>query len=144
MPVAHILHPIWCLLLLGACAGGAGGPGKDKDTDEGCEASTFYADADGDGYGDGVVDLVVGAPAGEAGADGGGAAYVFAGIEDGSLTAEDALATVVGGSEQGEAGLSVAMTDLDGDGLSDLVLGGSNASGLDGAGVVWVFYGGSY
>jgi hypothetical protein len=74
--------------------------------------------------GDGLADLVVGAPGdGEAAAEG-GAVYVLLGPVEGKLAASDAAFVLRGGVEAGRAGASIALPgDVDGDGGADLVVG---------------------
>jgi hypothetical protein len=93
--------------------------------------------ASGDVDGDGLADLLVGAPF----YTGSGRAYLFL---DGPLSERSAaLADVVldaEASSQGEFGSTVALIDVDGDGLEDMVVTapGINSTGVD-LGRVYVF-----
>ncbi len=121
--------------------------------------ATFYAAHDsanlghgaavGDINGDGVGDVIVGAPKDD-GRDifAGGAAYVYFG-GDGLPRGTVALADVkpditLFGTQEGRLGVAVATGDLDGDGIDDFVVSapqeGAQFSRLR-AGVLYIFYG---
>ncbi|PSP54526.1 hypothetical protein BRC82_10115 [Halobacteriales archaeon QS_1_67_19] len=97
----------------------------------------------GDVNGDGVSDVVIGAPGSDDGATNAGAVYVFYGPieEDISLAQADAVFT--GETAGDRAGVSIAAGDLDGDGYSDVVVGAprNGDAGRD-AGAVYVIRGG--
>ena len=99
-----------------------------------------HAVAAGDVNGDGVSDLVVGAPAN----DSSGAVYLFFGpVESNTRNASSADATFVGETTGDHAGFAVAAGDVNGDGVSDLVVGAPhNDDGGDRAGATYVVYGG--
>lgn len=97
----------------------------------------------GDVDGDGRADLLVGAPGvpSPAGPDS-GAAYLYPGPISGSLTAAAAGAVMRATRANDRAGASVAGGDLDGDGFSDVVMGGWGADdGPPDSGSAWVFHG---
>jgi hypothetical protein len=95
------------------------------------------ADFDGDGN----ADLLVSAPLDDAGGVGAGAAYL---LTTAGLGPADAMATYTVRGADADLGIaaSVSLSDLDGDGVGDLVLGApaSDLGGTD-AGAVFVFYG---
>ena len=89
----------------------------------------------GDADGDGLDDLGVGAPGRDSGATDGGALYV---VRSSALPGGDARAstqvTVLGDSASASAGASlIGLGDLNGDGLSDILLGGPLAASGEGA-----------
>lgn len=103
----------------------------------------------GDENGDGIDDLIVGAPGAlVAGRQGAGRAFVLAGRLDagptlgGSLTLDRSLDEVPGEPTAREGfGSSVALSDLDGDNLAEIVIGIAEAEvdGTRGAGQLMIF-----
>jgi hypothetical protein len=94
-----------------------------------------------DANGDGVSDLFIGASGDSGSAVSGGAAFLFMGPVDGSLSESDASAVFHGTREQGRLGFSFNGTgDFDGDGRGDLVVGGQ-AYAADGADRIYLHYG---
>src|SRR6185295_1610195 len=84
--------------------------------------------AAGDVSGDGVADVVVGAP--QQGTAGGssGAAYVFrGGASLASASASSAQVQITGAASGDKLGTSVGVADFDGDGTEDLFLGAPEA-----------------
>jgi len=95
----------------------------------------------GDMDGDSLAELMVGAPYDDGGANYSGAVFVFGGAAlQGTLTSADAVATWQGDSTYDYLGETMGMAgaDLDGDGLSDLMLGVTGANEYMGA--VYVAY----
>ncbi len=92
--------------------------------------------ATGDANGDGVPDLLVGAPFNELAGEEAGAVYLFLGPHQGIASASDAD-LVLRGRPLYQLGQSVALVDLDGDGLDEIVAGGPGAN-LDSGGVAVV------
>lgn len=107
--------------------------------------------AAGDINGDGVADLVVGAPTGDGpdnARDGAGEVYVLFGgprLSGEINLAEEAGFVVYGASQGDNLGLSVAAADLNGDGVDDLIVGAPGVTaGADlrtDQGRVYVFFG---
>ncbi len=103
----------------------------------------YYVDGIGDADGDGLDDVLVGAPRHDGGGPDAGAAFLFYGPLDGTRTAEDADLLLQGQAEGDYAGYSAAGAgDLDGDGVLDLLVGsyGSDLGG-DRSGAFHVVFG---
>lgn len=96
--------------------------------------------ATGDWDGDGLDDVMIGAPYNDAaGRTGAGAAYVVPGSSSGAASLSTASVILLGENEADAAGRSVVMADFDADGSTDLVVG---AWSYDrNAGAAYVLYG---
>ncbi|WP_121822389.1 FG-GAP repeat protein [Halostella salina] len=95
--------------------------------------------AGGDADGDGTGDVAVGQPFADGAGGNAGAAYLFYGpVERGEYGTDDADVTVTGADGGEWTGYDVALADLNGDGVDDLVV----SAPLRGPGCVYVFYGG--
>ena len=114
--------------------GSIGGP---RVTGVVAEERLGFSVAAGDLDGDGNADLIAGAPS-----TGAGSVYVFAGPITADRDAGAADATITGASSDDRAGYGVAVSDVDGDGVEDLLLG-AYASDTVGtaAGAVYLFSG---
>ncbi len=85
----------------------------------------------GDLDGDGLSDLVVGAPGADEGENNNGAAYVYLGTVEGDLEDTDAWATLYGEDGGDRAGDALAGPgDFNGDGSADLVIGAQRQGGV--------------
>jgi len=103
--------------------------------------------ATGDVNGDGVPDLVVGAPGHDVSGvgDEAGAVYVFYGpVAPSNVSTADADAVLLGPAAGDRAGFALATGDVNGDGVDDLVVGApfDDEGGTD-AGAAYVVFGGS-
>jgi hypothetical protein len=101
--------------------------------------------AHGDVNGDGVEDVLVGAPDNDTvSGNNSGAVYVFYGpVNESDIAAESADVRLRGVDESDHAGESVAAGDVDGDGTDDVVVGAPlNDWGGASAGAAYVVYGG--
>ena len=78
----------------------------------------------GDVNGDGLDDVLIGAPGGDLTDLAGGEAYVFLGSTEATLSSENRLATLYTDSYADSAGNAVhSAGDVDGDGLDDIIVG---------------------
>jgi hypothetical protein len=110
-------------------------------TDAGDELGQAVA-AGGDLNGDGIGDLLVGAPRADDGASGAGAAYLWYGPITGSFDATSADVRIYGDDTNDYAGCAVDFAgDVNGDGAEDLILGAySENATASNAGMAFLFY----
>ena len=95
----------------------------------------------GDVNGDGINDIIVGAPRFPLDGNGTGRAYVFFGPIAGSLIATQANVIIFGEALNDDFGRSVAAgNDVNGDGVADVIVGADQLFSV-GAGKAYVFYG---
>jgi hypothetical protein len=104
-----------------------------------------WAASAGDVNGDGYADVIIGAIHADGGGTNRGQVYIYFGsptMESG-MTADDADITITGGFNDGNFGIAVACAgDIDGDGLSDVIIGAPrvDVGGTD-AGQVYIYLG---
>jgi len=121
----------------------------------GADAGDYLADrfslASGDFNGDGLTDVLVGAPLADGpgnSRDGAGEAYVIFGRRSPAaaldLAKQPADVTLLGGAEGDNFGFTVAAGDVNGDGVDDVLAGARFASmrGRTSAGAAYAIYGG--
>jgi len=95
----------------------------------------------GDWTGDGVPDLLIGAPSDSTGGDRAGAVYLVPGGSGGGLVSSMALAVWVGEDAGDNAGHSLSCEgDADGDGINDQLVG-ANHHGANDPGMAYLVYG---
>ena len=95
----------------------------------------------GDVNGDGTDDIIVGAPRFPLNGNDPGRAYVFYGPITGVISAANADATLFGEALNDSFGVSVAAGDVNGDSVSDVVVGADQLFNDVGTGKAYVFYG---
>jgi len=101
-----------------------------------------FSQAVGDFNGDGVDDLVVGAPNYDNSGTDRGAAFIFLGPFSDDLDTGDANGSYIGVEEYDRAGFALASGDLNGDGFDDIVVGcPGNDDNLPNSGKVYVIFG---
>ena len=140
-------------------------PGDQRDAGEGQQEMTVYgataddqlarAMAAGDANGDGIDDLILGAPFGDGPAEDrtdAGEVYVLLGSpalgrdsHEIDLSMETAGATIYGAGKEDLAGFALAVADVSGDGTGDVIVGAFWADGPDDSrsrgGEVYAFFG---
>jgi hypothetical protein len=92
--------------------------------------------------GDGAIDLAIGAYGEDSAGDGAGAVYLLFGAVSADMSLADADYMLTGEDESDGAGIWLASGDIDADGLSDLLIGGSGADGDESeSGAAWLVHG---
>ncbi len=101
-----------------------------------------FSQAVGDFNGDGMDDLVVGAPNNDNSGTDRGAAFIFLGPFSGDLDTGDANGSYIGEEEYDRAGFALAAGDVNGDGYDDIIVGSpGNDDNLPNSGQVYVIFG---
>ncbi|HEU0209138.1 MAG TPA: hypothetical protein VFQ78_09170 [Candidatus Udaeobacter sp.] len=96
----------------------------------------------GDVNGDGVNDIIIGAPRFPLNGADTGRAYIFFGPVAGSLIASQADVIIFGEAVNDDFGVAVAGgEDINGDGVPDVIVGADQLFAAEGAGKAYVFYG---
>ncbi|MFH1465691.1 MAG: MopE-related protein [Pseudomonadota bacterium] len=136
-------------LLFGPVSSGSLGGADARLLGDSEDAYAGYAlAAAGDVDGDGYADMLIGAPLeshATAGYANEGAAYLVLGPVSGDVSLSTAAAHLLGGAAGDGAGWAVAGgADLSGDGLPDLLVGASDAGGLDAGGTDLTWAGRAY
>lgn len=93
----------------------------------------------GDVNGDGLADLLIGAPDQDSGGTNAGAAYLVLGGGTGVTSLADSEAVLLGAESSDDAGRALAGKDLDGDGYSDVIVGAPEHDSASGA--IYLLYG---
>jgi hypothetical protein len=128
---------------LGSDGGGVSVADFDLTIEGGAIHGSLFRVAIGDLDGDGVEDLVVGAPSADLDGSNSGGVFVFFGATLPTGTVELATAdAVLPGSDGEQAGSAIAIGDVNGDGVDDLAVGAPYADGeASQSGRVFVLYG---
>ena len=93
----------------------------------------------GDLNADGKADLIIGFYGDDSQYSNAGGAYIVYGIRTGAWTVMESDARVTGTSEGAQVGQSLAVTDINSDGVDDLLIGSHRDSPDEGA--AWIFWG---